>query len=216
MHSLLAFAVRSPFSAMEFSPDPHGRGPSVAAVLLVRLLFDLQEWDAAGRPLDRVPQLWAEVVDLDWRYRASGPYAPPARGARRLLVRAVNRVNWLLLRAFAPADQYRPLSDLSLRGDYALPEFVFAGPDRSVAMRAVRFSWLRRLLASLRWLYSRLSDVDQFPSISEVSLRPSVEAMLGSFRPYTSVLPRDPPPVFEPGAFAEVSRALARDGPFAV
>ena len=201
---------------MDLSPDPLGRGPSVAAVLLVRLLFDLREWDEAGRPLDRVPQLWAQLVDFDWQYRASGPYAPPARGARRLLARAVNRVNWLLLRAFAPADRYGPLSDLSLRRDYALPEFMFAGLDRSVAMRAVRFSWLRRLLASLRWLYSRLSDVDQIPSITEVSLRPGVEAMLGSFRPYASVLPRDLPPVIEPGEFAEVSRALARDGPFAV
>ena len=93
---------------------------------------------------------------------------------------------------------------------------MFSGSDRSVAMRAVRFSWLRRLLSSLRWLYSRLSGVDQIPSISEASLRPGVEAMLESFRPYSSVLPRDPPPVFEPGAFPAVSRALARDGPFAV
>ena len=201
---------------MEFSSDPQGRGPRVAAVLLVRFLFDIREWDAAGRPLDGVPPLWAEVVDLVWQYRSSGPHAPPARGARRFLARAVNRVNWLLLRAFAPVDRYAPLSDLSLRGDYALPEFMFSGPDRSVAMRAVRLSWLRRLLSSLRWLYSRLSDVELYPSISEASLRPGVDAMLASLRPHSSVLPRELPPVLEPGAFPEVSRALARDGPFAV
>ena len=134
--------------------DPYGRGPNVAAVMLLRMLHDLREWDDAGRPTAQALEVWAGVCDLVFRFRQTGPYEPPARGARRVLARGVNRVCWLLLRASGPVEAFGPLSELSLRGDYALPEFLLSSADRVSAYRAVRLSWFRRLLETLRWLYT--------------------------------------------------------------
>ena len=169
---------------MDFAlADPYGRGPSVAAVLLVRMLFELRDWDAAGRPTDRALPVWAGVCDLVFRFRQTGPYAPPdprsrQRAARRVVFRGVNRVCWLLLRAVSPLEGYRPLSELTLREDYALPEFLLSSADQGPAYRAVRLSWVRRLFETLRWLYLRLDEVQNIPSISEASIRPGVEAAI--------------------------------------
>ena len=196
--------------------DPHGRGPHVAAVLLLRMLHDLREWDDAGRPTAQALQVWAGVCDLVFRFRLTGPYEPPARGARRVLARGINRVCWLLLRASGPVEAFGPLSELSLRGDYSLPAFLLSPSDRVPAFRAVRLSWLRRLFETLRWLYSLLSDVAETPSISAASLNPSVEAAIAELDRYARVLPRRLPLAVPPEPFAAVSARLMRAGPFSV
>ena len=196
--------------------DPYGRGPSVAAVILVRMLHDISEWDQAGRPTAQAPVVWAGVCDLVFRFRQTGPYEPPSRGARRVVAQGINRVCWLLLRASGPIDQYRPLSELSLRGDYALPAFLLAPADRLSAYRAVRLSWFRRLLETLRWLYSLLTEIQETPSISEVSVRPGVAAAVAELDRFARHLPRGLPPVVYPEPFSAVSDRLMRAGPFSV
>ena len=80
----------------------------------------------------------------------------------------------------------------------------------------MRLSWIRRLLETLRWLYSLLTEVEQIPSISAVSLRPGVDAAIAELNRFARALPRSLPPVVYPEPFAAASARLMRADPFSV
>ena len=119
-------------------------------------------------PPDEVLAAWSEVCNLIDRTRQTREYAPPSHRARRFVARMVNRVNWLLMRAFAPSSQYRRLTPARLLTEYCLPQDL-----GEVARRAVRLSWIRRLVLALRILYSYLNDLAEIPTISLEAIRPT-------------------------------------------
>ena len=189
--------------------------PPTPSLWLRVTLVELRAWEAAGCPEDRAPAVFARVVDIVDLARRRGAYEPPSRGSRRFLARALNQVQWLLLRAFGPSSAYGPLAEADLRGDYRLGDL--AGQlDPRAAARAVRLSWIRRCLLTIRWLYSRLSEVAEVPSISVASIRPAVDHALRSLLQRAWVLPRRPPAAITPRAFRHVSDQLVREGVFVV
>ena len=178
-------------------------------------LVELRAWEDAGCPEDRAPAVFARVVDIVDLARRRGAYEPPSRRSRRYLARALNVVQWLLLRASGPSSAYGPLSEAALRGDYRLGDLA-AQLDPQAAARAVRLSWIRRCIVTIRWLYSHLSEVAEVPSISVASIRPAVDRALRSLLRRAWVLPRRPPDAVHPRAFRHVSDRLVLEGVFVV
>ena len=179
-------------------------------------LLDLQAWEDAGGPEHLAPAAFNRLVDTVDLACRRGAYAPPSRRSRRYLLRALNQVLWLLLRALGPSSEYGPVAAPDLGGDYRLPWSLVSEIDPSAAARAVRLSWIRRCLLTVRWIYSRISDVAEIPSISVDSIRPAVDHALRSLLRRASVLPRRPPAAVPPRAFRHVPDRLVREVVFVV
>ena len=164
------------------------------------------------RPAADTLATWAAICDLVDRVRQSREHAPPSVQARKFVANVVNRVTWLLLRAFAPASQYRNLTPQRLQSEYRLP------PDMGdVARRAVRTTWIRRCILALRILYSYGADVRDYSNISADAIRPALQGLLDDLtRHARHVLPRHPPPALDIRPFEEVSAAMVASGPFAL
>ena len=190
--------------------------PPTPSLWLRVALVELRAWEDAGCPEDRAPAAFARIVDIVDLAQRRGAYEPPSRRSRRFLARAVNQVQWLLLRAFGPSSEYGPVSVADLRGDYRLPWGLAAQLDPQAAARAVRLSWIRRCIATIRWLYSRLAEVAEVPSISVASIRPAVDHALRSLLRRAWVLPRRPLEAVPPRAFRHVSDRLVHEGVFVV
>ena len=165
-------------------------------------------------PPDAMHQLWAEVCDLVDRTRRSGDYAPIAHRTRRFITRQVNKINWLLFRAFSPVNQYR--FDRLTQDRLAL-EYCLTDLRPEVAARAVRLSWIRRLILALRALYAYLSDVEVYQNISVEAISPVINGLVTDLERHAhGVLPPRPFPPPPVTSFEETSAALVAAGPFVV
>ena len=183
--------------------------------LVLRRLYgvtsELEVYPPGTAPPDHVHAVWAGVCDLVDRTRQSGNYQPAHRRARRFIFQRVNRVVWLLLRAWNPSSHYRNLTPESLTTEYCLSDLP---PE--IALRAVRLSWVRRCVMALRTLYAYLSDVEAYQNVTVEAIAPSIDGLVAELDRHRRVLPRYPFPVPVPASFEETSAALVAAGIFAI